>query len=162
MREIKTVTVVVSLIATSVMAVLYLNGRPQKQETPQVYRVSHEKRTETEEERIRKFVVEWLESQKRGEDGLGYWLDARTFGGDGNIYLFGHNFGEVKPIQFYSLRSYEILKVRGGMVDVRVDSSNSHGIPITVTWIIMTNGFLPKNHPHGPPLPLRLLWVCEK
>ena len=75
------------------------------------------------EDKVRRRLNEWLEVQKKGETGEGFW--------SGSEYS-----------RLYSVRSGLVLKVSvmpsgsDAQAKVRIDSSNKGGNPITKTWII--------------------------
>ncbi len=67
-------------------------------------------------------VTDWLEAQRRGEDGFRYW----------------HDKGFIKPSRLFSVRSWEIVNQQATSFSaeftVLIDSNTKIGTQITKTW----------------------------
>ena len=80
-------------------------------------------------------VTEWLEAQRRGEDGYDYWHDRDC--------CFGR--WDIHPSRMFSVKSWEIVDVDSNLMSADVcaiiDSSLQIGTPITKTWRIEVNEY---------------------
>jgi hypothetical protein len=82
----------------------------------------------------KQLVTEWLDTLHNGESGGRFWSKESY----------------VQPVKLFSVSSWEIVRYDSSCVWVRVDSSNTSGMPIRKLWKVQINGFNGSPHTYTP------------
>lgn len=72
----------------------------------------------------KKFLLDWLETQRKGYEGSEFWSKEWW----------------VKPVHLFNVKSWEIVDSQAGSFRVRIASTNKAGQPVENIWIVKVTG----------------------